>query len=436
MRVFANHALSYAIELANQHHLPVVVYFGVSPNYPSANLRHYTFMLEGLEEVATELEQRGISFVIKLASPEVGISPLLEKAHTLVMDFAYLRTPRTWRRYVYQQAKELNKPVVIVESDLIVPVRVTSDKEEYAAATIRKKVWKHVPDFLDDPTLPEVVQKSSSLLPSEVDINNWKQIVSEFIIDHSVKPSPIYKGGYSQALGYVERYLSNYVYQDRELPSDPSLDASSKLSMYLHFGQISPLDIYQRTLDYSPSKTPQIQANIDSLFEQLVVRRELAFNFVYYNEGYDQFESMTYAWAYQTMKEHENDPREFLYTVDDYESATTHDPYFNAAMLEMIHTGFMHNYMRMYWAKKIIEWSPSYEEAYKLTVYLDDKYFLDGRDPNGYTGVAWCYGKHDRAWTERAVFGKLRYMNAGGLERKFKINDYVKRWQSFAKSLQ
>ena len=179
-----------------------------------------------------------------------------------------------------------------------------------------------------------------------------------------------------------------------------------------------------------------MQANIDSLFEQLVVRRELAFNFVYYNEGYDQFDSMTYAWAYQTMKEHENDPREVLYTLADYENASTHDPYFNAAMLEMIHTGFMHNYMRMYWAKKIIEWSPSYEEAYRTSVYLDDKYFLDGRDPNGYTGVAWCYGKHDRAWTERSVFGKLRYMNAGGLERKFKINDYVKRWQSFAKSLQ
>jgi deoxyribodipyrimidine photo-lyase len=436
MRVFANHALTYAIELANQHHLPVVVYFGITPNYPSANLRHYTFMLEGLEEVARDLEQRKISFVIKLASPEVGMTSLLPRAHTVVMDFAYLRTPRSWRRQVYQQAKELQKPVVIVESDLIVPVRVTSDKEEYAAATIRKKVWKHVPDFLDDPSLPDVQNVLIRNIPSDFDITDWRNVVLGFIIDHSVKPSPIYKGGYSQAILFLERYLSKYVYQNEELPSDPSLDASSKLSMYLHFGQISPLDIYQRTLDYSGAKTPQMQANIDSLFEQLVVRRELAFNFVYYNEGYDQFDSMTYAWAYQTMKEHENDPREVLYTLADYENASTHDPYFNAAMLEMIHTGFMHNYMRMYWAKKIIEWSPSYEEAYRTSVYLDDKYFLDGRDPNGYTGVAWCYGKHDRAWTERSVFGKLRYMNAGGLERKFKINDYVKRWQSFAKSLQ
>lgn len=436
MRVFANHALSYAIELANQHKLPLVVYFGITPNYPSANLRHYTFMLEGLEEVEQELTARGITFVIKLASPEVGIIPLMDQAHTLVMDFAYLRTPRSWRRIVYQHAKDQQTPVVIVESDLIVPVRVTSDKEEYAAATIRKKVWKHVPDFLDDPELPELIQKDINLLPSDFEMNKWRSIVPSFIIDHSVAPSRLYQGGYTNAITHLETYLANYVYQNEELPSDPSLDASSKLSMYLHFGQIAPLDIYQRTLEYSPDKTPQIQSNIDSLFEQLVVRRELAFNFVYYNEGYDDFDSMTYAWAYQTMDDHANDPREYLYSVEDYEQAKTHDPYFNAAMLEMIHTGFMHNYMRMYWAKKIIEWSPTYREAYRITVYLDDKYFLDGRDPNGYTGVAWCYGKHDRAWTERSVFGKLRYMNAGGLERKFKINDYVKRWQSYAKSLQ
>lgn len=436
MRVFANHALSYAIELANQHKLPLVVYFGITPKYPSANIRHYTFMLEGLEEVEQELTSRGISFVIKLASPEVGITPLLDRAHSLVMDFAYLRTPRSWRRTVYQQAKELQTPVVIVESDLIVPVRVTSDKEEYAAATIRKKVWKHVPDFLDDPDVPELQQKTKEFVASDFHMKQWRSVVADFIIDHSVAPSKLYHGGYANALQALEVYLSKYVYQNEELPSDPSLDASSKLSMYLHFGQISPLDIYQRTLNYSPHKTPQIQSNIDSFFEQLVVRRELAFNFVYYNEGYDTFDSMTYAWAYQTMEEHLNDPREYIYSVEDYEQAKTHDPYFNAAMLEMIHTGFMHNYMRMYWAKKIIEWSPSYREAYQVTVYLDDKYFLDGRDPNGYTGVAWCYGKHDRAWTERSIFGKLRYMNAGGLERKFKINDYVKRWQSYAKSLQ
>ncbi|HPG43326.1 MAG TPA: FAD-binding domain-containing protein, partial [Acholeplasmataceae bacterium] len=163
----------------------------------------------------------------------------------------------------------------------------------------------------------------------------------------------------------------------------------------------------------------------DQYVEQLLVRRELAFNYVTYQKGYDQFETMTEPWAYQTMKAHENDIRSYLYDKNDYINFRTHDPYFNAAMIEMVKTGYMHNYMRMYWAKKIIEWSPSFKEAYETIKYLNDTYFIDGRDPNSYTGIAWCFGKHDRAWTERNIFGKLRYMNDKGLEKKFDIKSYV-----------
>jgi deoxyribodipyrimidine photo-lyase len=166
---------------------------------------------------------------------------------------------------------------------------------------------------------------------------------------------------------------------------------------------------------------------------ELIVRRELAYNFVYYNPTYDEFKYMTYDWAYMTMEKHLKDEREYLYTKEDYLSFKTHDPYFNAAMKEMVYLGKMHSYMRMYWCKKIIEWSKTYEEAFKTAIELNNYYFTDGLTPNGYCGVAWCFGKHDRAWTERDIFGKLRYMNANGLKRKFAIDDYVEKMNKIEK---
>lgn len=429
MRVAYNHALEVAIQVANEHHLPVVVFVGLAPNNPHANLRQTTFLLEGLAEVETALKERGIGVVFRLAAPAIGIEALLPNAHTLVMDFGYLKPDRAVLKQVYTSAKDRNVAVVIVESNLVVPVRLTSDKQEYAAATIRRKVWKYVDECNDFTVLSNALVPYTLGVPSDGSFLAFDGLLAAIVTDESVKASPLYRGGYSHARKRLDAYLTNHIYHDAPLSSDPSLNVSSKLSMYLHYGQISPLEIIQRTLAFSTNKTPQIQENIDSLLEQLVVRRELAFNYVYYNQGYDVFETMTESWAYTSMALHANDPREYVYSLEQLEQAQTHDKYWNAAMIEMTTTGFMHNYMRMYWAKKIIEWTPSHKEAFERTVYLDDKYFLDGRDPNGYTGVAWCYGKHDRAWTERSIFGKLRYMNAAGLERKFKIQDYVNQWQ-------
>jgi len=427
MRVDKNHALETAIQIANHHHKPVVVVVALPTQ--NTTLRHQTFVLEGLVDVANDLATHGIGFVVKTQPPLIALSALLQDADTLVMDFAYLKPQRAMRKEGYSLAREMNVSSVVVESNLVVPVRVTSDKEEYAAATIRRKVWKHVADCNDMDALSTVAVPWAGSLPSDIDVHQWPRVVHSISSDHHVTPSPLYHGGSREALQRLAVYLRDVIFQDQPIPSDPALDATSKLSMYLHFGHISPLDILQRTLDYSSSPTPQMQDNMDRFLEQLIVRRELAFNYCYYNQGYDVFDQMTEPWAYLTMQQHANDPKEHVYSLAQLETATTHDPYWNAAMLEMTKTGFMHNYMRMYWAKKIIEWSPSFEEAFARSIYLDDKYFLDGTDPNGYTGVAWCYGKHDRAWTERAIFGKLRYMNAAGLERKFKIQEYVKRWQ-------
>ena len=424
-RVHYNHALMHAIELANEHDLPVVVFFGLTKSYPSANLRHYQFMLEGLKEVKDIIEKLHMTFVFRLISPEQGVKDYLSDAACLVMDYGYLRHQKDWRKDVLDHAVHHQLPLGIdmVDTDVIVPVRYISNKAEYGAYTLRPKLMKVYRDFRDFKRLPVCLCEQKMNLSSDDDLSDIHNLLSQLDIDKSIEPSPIYRGGYTQASHmFTEFVMEKANHYDES--NDPSKSLTSKMSMYLHFGQISSLELLDRL--FLAQSQGHIQGiSFDQYVEQLLVRRELAFNYVTYQKGYDQFETMTEPWAYQTMKAHENDMRSYLYDKHDYINFRTHDPYFNAAMIEMVKTGYMHNYMRMYWAKKIIEWSPSFKEAYETIKYLNDTYFIDGRDPNSYTGIAWCFGKHDRAWTERNIFGKLRYMNDKGLEKKFDIKSYV-----------
>lgn len=271
-----------------------------------------------------------------------------------------------------------------IDSNTLVPVRVVSDKEEYSARTIRSKIWK----------------------------NN--EYYNEVFVDRSTL-------GQRNATTVLNDFLDNKLkhYMDR---NDPSKDYTSGLSKYLRWGFISPIEIYNAIKDDKSDE-------VISFLDELVVRRELAYNFCFYNEGYDVFDSMTYDWAYQTMRIHELDDREYLYELNDYLNFRTHDEYFNTAMKELVYFGEMHTYMRMYWGKKIIEWSKNYRQAFETITHLNNYYFLDGNTPNSYAGVAWLFGKHDRAWSEREVFGKLRYMNENGLKRKFEIDKYVDKVQ-------
>jgi deoxyribodipyrimidine photo-lyase len=202
------------------------------------------------------------------------------------------------------------------------------------------------------------------------------------------------------------------------LRNDPTLDYLSHLSPYLHFGQISPLYIALKVIDTD-------SRGKEAFLEELIVRRELSMNFVFYNEKYDSFEAVP-EWAKKTLKAHQKNKRQYTYSLEELETAQTHDAYWNAAQREMVGRGKMHGYMRMYWGKKIIEWSKTPEKAFQIALYLNNKYELDGRDPNGFTGVAWCFGKHDRPWGERPIFGNVRYMNDKGLKRKFDADRYVR----------
>ncbi len=420
-RVDCNHALQYAVEKANDLDKPLLVYFGVTDNFPEANWRHYRFMLEGLREVKMELEKRKVKMIIRKISPERGAEELSAYAALIVVDRGYLRIERQWRDYLSTHAE---CPVVQVETNVIVPVETVSDKGEYSAATLRRKLNKLLDRFAAPLEEEEEVKISSLNLDvgfDELDVEDLDTAFEKLNLDRTVKPVDRFIGGTNQAKVFLEDFIENKLSKYSQLKNDPSLDYSSNLSPYLHFGQISPLYIYNRFLEIEDD-------NKADFLEELVVRRELSMNFVYYNGGYDTIHSL-HEWARNTLEDHKGDAREYIYSLEDLEGAHTHDPYWNAAQMEMVLTGKMHGYMRMYWGKKILEWSKTPEEAYNAAIYLNNKYSLDGRDPNGFAGVAWCFGKHDRGWKERNIFGKIRYMNDKGLERKFDMESYLEKVQ-------
>ncbi|BCR36765.1 deoxyribodipyrimidine photo-lyase [Mariniplasma anaerobium] len=423
-RVHYNHALNHAIKVANLYQLPLVCFFGLDDTYKDANERSYAFMLDGLKEVKEILTKLDITFVLRFGKPQEVVMDVLNDAQALIMDRAYLKIQRAWRKDLFHKLTD-NEDLLIdmVDTDLIVPVHIASDKSEYGAYTIRPKIKRLYESFRDFKKLSIIDNKKLVDIISDDDLSNIDDLIQKMDIDHSVPKSSYYHGGYQAASHLFSTFIQEKSDHYPE-SSDPSTNYTSLMSMYLHFGQISSLELLERL--YLALEQGQLKGEtFDQYIEQLLIRRELAFNYVFYRQGYDVFETMTENWAYQSMNAHEFDHKDYLYDLETLESYQTHDIYFNAAMKQMVKTGYMHNYMRMYWAKKIIEWSPSFKKAYETTLYLNNKYFIDGRDPNSYAGVAWCFGKHDRAWTERKIFGKLRYMNDKGLERKFNIKQYV-----------
>jgi deoxyribodipyrimidine photo-lyase len=418
-RAEGNHALEYAIQLANDVGLPCLVCFGLTDNYPEANYRHYRFMLEGLSETAKTLESRGIQLILRKGNPDQIALDLSAKAAMMICDRGYIRHQRMWRERV---SREASCPVIQVESDVVVPIETVSSKAEYAARTIRPKIQRLLDGYLIalSPTL--VKHPSLSFSIESLPINDIEALLDSLQLDRTVDPVTTFsKGGTTAAKMRLDTFIANYLNGYSQNSNRPEAGAVSRLSPYLHFGQISPVDIALQI-----RKTAEAPAtDLGTFLEELIVRRELAANFTYYTPNYDHYGCIP-KWAQSTLNAHLKDRRQDIYGLDVLEKAQTHDPYWNAAMREMKYTGFMHNYMRMYWGKKIIEWSRTPMDAFQSTLFLNNRYFIDGRDPNSYTGVAWLYGVHDRPWKERPIFGKIRYMAASGLERKCDIAAYVK----------
>jgi deoxyribodipyrimidine photo-lyase len=419
VRVLDNPALLYAIEQAEELGLPVLTVFGLTDRYPEANLRHFTFLIEGLADIARELERLGIQLVVLEAQPDEAALRLAVEAALLVTDRGYLAHQRRWRASVARQAP---CPLRQVEGDLLLPIEVVSDKSEWAAATIRRKIHRIWDQYLVAGDPPPALRKDSLGVRIDGAVSPDQELIGRLNIDRSVQPVARFKGGSSRALSRLERFCKDSLRYYHSLRNDPAKEHQSDLSPYLHFGQISPLTV---ALAVKAARGAPRDAR-DAFLEELIVRRELAFNFVFYEQHYDSYTCLP-DWAKRTLGEHRKDERQYLYSPEQLDAANTHDPYWNAAMEEMRLTGKMHGYMRMYWGKKILEWSESPEQAYETALRLNNRYFLDGRDANSYAGVAWCFGKHDRPWRERPIFGKIRYMSDSGLRRKFDMEGYLRR---------
>jgi len=413
-----NHALEYAARAADGLKAPLVVGFGLDASYPEANARHFAFMLQGLQETHAALRERGIQLAVRKAPPDEAALQFARRACMVVCDRGYLRHQKQWRRRV---AEEADCRVVQVESDVVVPVEVTSDKEEYAARTIRPKIHDRLDGYLVDLEESGPERDSLDIGLNSADVSDWQAALQRLGADREVGPVDDYTGGTSEARRLLDEFIDQRLARYHDRRNEPALDWVSHMSPYLHFGQISPVEIALE-VSLHDGEGP------DAYLEELIVRRELAANFCHHNPRYDSFEALP-EWARETLAKHAADEREYEYSRERLEHARTHDPYWNAAQTEMVLTGKMHNYMRMYWGKKILEWTRDPAQAHAILAGLNNRYSLDGRDPVSWGNFAWIFGKHDRPWQERPIFGTVRYMNAAGLERKFDIEAYVQKIQ-------
>jgi deoxyribodipyrimidine photo-lyase len=423
-RAIDNPALDAAIRLGNELGKPVVAFLGLMPSYPRANLRHFHFLIEGLPDLAAGLHRRQVGFLLR-SWPRHPLLKVCEELRpcAVIGDENPLREPERWRRKV---AAEIRVPFWTVDADVVVPSRLLL-KQQYAARTIRPRIHARLAKFLVTQKNP-IAKKPwkrprnlASLSPQDNLMARWK-------IDRSVGPVSSFHGGTSEALRLLDEFVSVKLRDYADQRNHPEVDGTSRLSPYLHFGQIGPITI---ALAVRKAKAPARQK--EAFLEELIVRRELAVNFVRFNPDYDSIDGAP-EWALRTLADHARDRREVLYSEKQLENAETHDPLWNAAQKQMVLTGWMHNYLRMYWAKKILEWTRSPAAAFDITARLNDKYELDGRDPNSYEGVAWAIaGKSDRPWFERPVFGTIRYMSYASTSRKFDSKAYIRQIEEIEK---
>jgi deoxyribodipyrimidine photo-lyase len=418
-RTHDNWALLISQELSRKEKMPLAVVFCLTPQFLEATFRQYAFMIHGLQEVEQNLAEKNIPFYLISGFPEVEIPEFIMKyqAGCLITDFDPLRLKREWKEGV---ARKLDIPLLEVDAHNIVPCWVASGKQEYGAYTFRPKIFRALSEFLEK--FPRLQNQELAWREHSAPID-WQSILAGLTVDRALPEVSWIKPGAKAAQVVLKDFLNNKLPFYPERRNDPNQDGQSHLSPYLHYGQISAqriaLNVHNSNLE---------QACRQAFMEELITRRELSDNFCFYNIQYDSFGGFP-RWAQKTLDEHRHDPREYLYSLEQFEQAKTHDDLWNAAQMEMVKTSKMHGYMRMYWAKKILEWTNSPEEALQIAIYLNDRYELDGRDPNGYTGIAWSLGGvHDRAWGERKVFGKIRYMSYNGCKSKFNINSYIKRY--------
>ena len=413
-RVDDNWALLHAADQARQAKVPLHILFCLVPSFEGACIRQYDFMLRGLRETWERAQDMGLCLHVRAGYPPDLVQSFVRECNAglLVTDFDPLRIKQEWKR---EFVDSIHIPVDEVDAHNIVPAWRVSDKQEYAARTIRSKIQKLLAEFLE----PFPAWENLPVQDGPCDPPDWDGLMAGLEVDRTVVPVPGITPGYMGGMDRLDAFMAYGLDRYDQTSRDPNAGGLSGLSPWLHFGQISAQAVALEAV-----ASPRTEGQ-QAFLEQIIIRRELTDNFCLYNPHYDSIEGIP-AWGRATLDKHRDDVREYVYTRDAWEAATTHDPLWNAAQREMVRTGSMHGYMRMYWAKKILEWSESPEDAIATAIYLNDRYELDGRDPNGYVGVLWSMGGlHDRPWKERSIFGTVRYMNAAGCKRKFDVNEYI-----------
>jgi deoxyribodipyrimidine photo-lyase len=413
-----NPALNMAIAVGNAIDKPVIAVFGLTADYPGAQRRHYRFLVEGLVDAEEDLRKRGVPLVVRLGKPDEVVPAFAEEvdAAFVVGDENPVIVGRLWRESV---GRRLKVPFHLVDADVVVPTSLFP-REEYAARTIRPKIHRVWEEYLK----PLPVVHARIAWPGEAP--QGAKIAPESLMA-SLKVGGVsevggYVGGTRESMRRLSRFIDERLGRYAKGRNEPTPYSTTELSAHLHFGHVSPLTIALAVLG---SDGPR--EGVDALLEELIVRRELAINYVARNPDYDSLAGCP-EWARKTLADHADDPRPYLYTAKQLEAGETHDPLWNAAQKEMLLTGRMHNYLRMYWAKKILEWTPNAEQAFAIAIDLNDRYEMDGRDPNGYAGVAWAIGgKHDRPWPARPIYGTVRSMTYEGARKKFDTASYIAR---------
>lgn len=413
-RAYDNWGLLRALERARTTKTPVYVVFALAPSFLGATKRQYSFLLRGLEETERVLRSNGIPLLVRTGDPPDSVASLANeiRAGWVVTDFDPLRPKRAWQDTL---AKTLPVRLTEVDGHNVVPCRAASDRREYAARTLRPKINARLPEFLTNIPPLTIHPFPPENFPPPV---SFDRLETDFRVDTSVAPVENAIPGYAAGMTRLRDFLANRLDRYPQERNDPNMDALSGLSPYLHFGQIAPQRVaYETAATTSPGR--------DTFLEELIVRRELADNFCHRTPNYDTTGGWP-EWARATLEKHATDPRGHLYSPEALEAAETHDPLWNAAQRDMVVLGRMHGWLRMYWVKKILEWTESPEKALEIAIRLNDRYELDGRDPNGYAGISWgLAGLHDRPWGERAIFGTVRSMTFAGAKRKFDVEAYI-----------
>lgn len=460
-RVRYNFALERAFEWAEELRKPLLVFEPVRCGYPLASDRLHHFLLEGMAQNAENLG-RAAALYFPYVEAQAGagkglLAALAARSCVIVTDeFPCFMYPRM----AAAAARQLDVRLEQVDSNGLLPLRA-SDHVYPTAFSFRRFVQRELPSYLASfpqanpfrgRRLPRLLRLPKEILrrwpPARLDLlPSCGNLVAQLPIDHSVPKAP-FPGGAAAARMRLKNFLRHRLERYGADRNEPELDGTSGLSPYLHFGHISAHEIFveiMRNQEWSadamePTKPTGkrrgwwrgLSVSAEEFLDQLITWRELGFNFCFHRKDYDQYQSLP-DWSQKTLKKHSCDRRPFLYTLEEFESAKTHDPLWNAAQRQLLVEGRIHNYLRMLWGKKILEWSRTPEEALAIMIELNNKYALDGRDPNSYSGIFWVLGRYDRPWgPERPVFGIVRYMSSENTARKLHVKDYLEKYRPLA----